>query len=295
MLRELLASHPGLSFCRAAAVPGPVPGDGDVPDLRRRTRRGLRSSLAPSFEARATWRAMRVADEEEDINKCLRYFSYEHFYVMYCKFWELDTDHDFLIDKEDLLRYGNHALTYRAVRPRVFAGAARARSGVPGKMGYEDFCWFVLAEEDKSNPLALEYWFSGGRPGRRRRAARARVRVFLRGAAAHGVPEPGAGAVGGRAVPDERHATSGAPPRITSGPAPMQVGGQLFNVLFNLNKFIAFESRDPFSIGASARSRTSRSGTASRAPSTCGCPWRRRRARRGHGWDGTAATDGSSF
>jgi hypothetical protein len=49
-----------------------------------------------------------------------RYFSYEHFYVIYCKFWELDSDHDFLIDKEDLLRYGNHALTYRIV-DRIFA------------------------------------------------------------------------------------------------------------------------------------------------------------------------------
>lgn len=49
-----------------------------------------------------------------------RYFSYEHFYVIYCKFWELDTDHDFLIDKENLIRYGNHALTYRIV-DRIFS------------------------------------------------------------------------------------------------------------------------------------------------------------------------------
>lgn len=48
-----------------------------------------------------------------------RYFSYEHFYVIYCKFWELDTDHDFLIDKENLIRYGNHSLTYRIV-DRIF-------------------------------------------------------------------------------------------------------------------------------------------------------------------------------
>lgn len=51
---------------------------------------------------------------------CCRYFSYEHFYVIYCKFWELDTDHDFLIDKENLIRYGNHALTYRIV-DRIFS------------------------------------------------------------------------------------------------------------------------------------------------------------------------------
>ena len=32
-------------------------------------------------------------------------------------------------------------------------------SQVQGKMGYEDFVWFILSEEDKSNDLSLEYWF----------------------------------------------------------------------------------------------------------------------------------------
>jgi hypothetical protein len=40
--------------------------------------------------------------------------------VIYCKFWELDTDHDFFIDKENLIKYGNHALTYRIV-DRIFS------------------------------------------------------------------------------------------------------------------------------------------------------------------------------
>lgn len=36
------------------------------------------------------------------------FFSYEHFYVIYCKFWELDKDHDLLIDKHDLARHNDH-------------------------------------------------------------------------------------------------------------------------------------------------------------------------------------------
>lgn len=46
--------------------------------------------------------------------------SYEHFYVVYCKFWELDSDHDFSLDKNDLARYNNCALTYQIVE-RIFA------------------------------------------------------------------------------------------------------------------------------------------------------------------------------
>jgi serine/threonine-protein phosphatase 2A regulatory subunit B'' len=56
---------------------------------------------------------------EDDINKIRQYFSYEHFYVLYCRFWELDSDHDFIIDKEDFSRYEGHALSRKAV-DRIF-------------------------------------------------------------------------------------------------------------------------------------------------------------------------------
>jgi serine/threonine-protein phosphatase 2A regulatory subunit B'' len=62
---------------------------------------------------------MEVVDKEEDINKIRLYFSYEHFYVIYCKFWELDNDHDFHISKEDFQRYSGHGLS-RKVVDRIF-------------------------------------------------------------------------------------------------------------------------------------------------------------------------------
>lgn len=62
---------------------------------------------------------LQIVSNEEDINKVRAYFSYEHFYVLYCRFWELDTDHDFLIDKEDFSRYEGHALSRKAV-DRIF-------------------------------------------------------------------------------------------------------------------------------------------------------------------------------
>ena len=48
-----------------------------------------------------------LLDEEEDINQITEYFSYEHFYVIYCKFWELDKDHDLIIDKHDLSKHND--------------------------------------------------------------------------------------------------------------------------------------------------------------------------------------------
>ncbi len=53
----------------------------------------LDTSVTSSTMSPALWVAYRgdllhalaLLDEEEDINKVLKYFSYEHFYVIYCK------------------------------------------------------------------------------------------------------------------------------------------------------------------------------------------------------------------
>jgi serine/threonine-protein phosphatase 2A regulatory subunit B'' len=111
-------------------------------------------------------------DDEEDINKVLQYFSYEHFYVMYCKFWELDTDHDTKISKEELLRYSNYALTEKII-DRVMTGAPKPLTcATAGKFGYRDWicarrcgggvlivAGFIMSEEDKNTESAKKYWF----------------------------------------------------------------------------------------------------------------------------------------
>lgn len=39
------------------------------------------------------------------------YFSYEHFYVVFCRFYELDADRDGRLSGEDLMKYGEHGLS----------------------------------------------------------------------------------------------------------------------------------------------------------------------------------------
>jgi len=55
-----------------------------------------RTGLVSSRECRRgqLLQAWRVCDVQDDINRATRFFSYEHFYVLYCRFWELDHDHD---------------------------------------------------------------------------------------------------------------------------------------------------------------------------------------------------------
>ncbi len=77
---------------------------------------------------------------EADINQVRDYFSYEHFYVLYCKFWEVDNkEHNFLIDKDEFGMYETHCLNTLAV-DRIFQQIPRKFSSqVKDKMNFEDF------------------------------------------------------------------------------------------------------------------------------------------------------------
>ncbi|KAG4131712.1 hypothetical protein ERO13_D09G230400v2 [Gossypium hirsutum] len=140
ILHKLLASHPGLEFLRS------------TPEFQERyaetvvyrifyyiNRSGTGHLTLRELKCGNLISAMQHVDEEEDINKVLRYFSYEHFYVIYCKFWELDTEHYFFIDKENLIRYGNHALTYRIVG-RIFSQVPRLRGKWVMKILFTLYC-----------------------------------------------------------------------------------------------------------------------------------------------------------
>lgn len=94
--------------------------------------------------------------EESDLNLIREYFSYDHFYVIYCVFWKLDNN-DTTIDKEAFSKYGGHALSHKVV-DRIFSQVPLKFKSGP-KMGFEDFVWFILSEEDKQTRTAIEYWF----------------------------------------------------------------------------------------------------------------------------------------
>ncbi|CAI5489476.1 unnamed protein product [Closterium sp. Naga37s-1] len=251
IMRELLNRHPGLEFLH------------DTPEFQERyaetviyrifyhiSRSGNGRISLRELKKSNLMQALQQVEEEEDINKVLKYFSYEHFYVVYCKFWELDSDHDFLIDKDDLLRYGNHALTYRIVE-RIFAQVPRPfTSGVEGKMGYEDFVWFILSEEDKSSEPSLEYWFRCVDLDGDERITAPEMQYFYE-EQLHRMECMAQEPVLFEDVVCQmadmiKPAKDGVMTlRDLKG---CRLSGNFFNILFNLNKFVAFETRDPFLI-----------------------------------------------
>ncbi|KAJ2690035.1 Serine/threonine-protein phosphatase 2A regulatory subunit B'' subunit alpha [Coemansia spiralis] len=120
-------------------------------------------------------------------------FSYKHFYVLFCSFFELDSNRDRLLDARDLLRYFSGTLSRRSIS-RIMMGKGKPSEHVAGhstattddprakakadkrkakagsrydqnvrlsdcRMTYCDFIWFLLSEIDKTSPTAIEYWF----------------------------------------------------------------------------------------------------------------------------------------
>eukprot|EP00756_Hemistasia_phaeocysticola_P029165 Hpha_TRINITY_DN16212_c1_g3::TRINITY_DN16212_c1_g3_i1::g.13095::m.13095/K11583/PPP2R3; serine/threonine-protein phosphatase 2A regulatory subunit B'' len=251
IVEEVLLVHPGLEFLK------------NTPDFQERYAETVQIRILfcantkddgqltwPEFQRSSLPTVLHVLDAESDINVSHRteYFSYEHFYVLYCKFWELDTDHDFLISKEDLSKYGNYSLT-NAIIDRVFAGKGRRiTSKSPQRMSYEDFVWFCLCEEDKGTPQALEYWF---------RCCDLDDDGFLSGyELKHFFQEQKERMESSYQEPiayedilcqmmDMIHPRDPKAIRLADLKA-CKLSGNLFNALFNLNKFIAFEQRDPF-------------------------------------------------
>jgi len=160
LIQDIVDTHPGLLFLKEATefhsryvhtviarifyvVNRSWSGKISVCELRR-------SNFLPT---------LRLLQDEDDINQVTDFFSYEHFYVIYCKFWELDKDHDLFIDREDLARHNDHALSTRMIE-RIFCGAVtRGSAQKEGRMSYTEFVWFLLSEEDKRHATAIEYWF----------------------------------------------------------------------------------------------------------------------------------------
>lgn len=64
--------------------------------------------VGPPVTSPIHFQNVALLEVEPDINQLTEFFSYEHFYVIYCKFWELDTDHDLQVDAQDLGRHSDH-------------------------------------------------------------------------------------------------------------------------------------------------------------------------------------------
>lgn len=161
LLQDLVDTHPGLTFLKDAPEFQSLYITTVIQRIYYVVNRSWTGRITMMELRRSNFlQTLALLEEEDNINQITDYFSYEHFYVIYCKFWELDTDHDLHIDPDDLGRYNDHASSNRIIE-RLFSGAVTRGSTVQtdGKMSYVEFVWFLISEEDKKSPTSVEYWF----------------------------------------------------------------------------------------------------------------------------------------
>lgn len=160
-LQDVVNSHPGLSFLKEASEFHSRYITTVIQRIFYTVNRSWSGRITCEELRRSNFlQAVSLLEAEPDINQLTDFFSYEHFYVIYCKFWELDTDHDLMIDRRDLARHADGAISTRMI-DRIFSGAVTRSRKLQkgGKISYADFVWFLLSEEDKTTPTSTEYWF----------------------------------------------------------------------------------------------------------------------------------------
>jgi len=160
LIQDVVDTHPGLLFLKEATEFHSRYVHTVIARIFYEVNRSWSGKITVSELRRSKFLStLKLLQDEDDINQVTDFFSYEHFYVIYCKFWELDKDHDLFIDRENLSRHNEHALSTRMIE-RIFSGAVtRGSAQKEGRMSYTEFVWFLLSEEDKRHPTAIEYWF----------------------------------------------------------------------------------------------------------------------------------------
>ncbi|XP_051565382.1 serine/threonine-protein phosphatase 2A regulatory subunit B'' subunit beta-like isoform X2 [Myxocyprinus asiaticus] len=160
-LQDVVDSHTGLAFLKEASGFQLHYITTVVQRIFYNVNRSWTGKITCSELRRSSFlQNVALLEEEEEINHLTEFFSYEHFYVIYCKFWELDTDHDLYIDQRDLARHNDQAISTRMIE-RIFSGAVTRDRTIhkEGRLSYADFVWFLISEEDKKTETSIEYWF----------------------------------------------------------------------------------------------------------------------------------------
>ncbi|CAO3639739.1 unnamed protein product [Cunninghamella echinulata] len=183
ILEDVVLHHPGLQFLSdnimfqeryIETVICRIFYDADCYNGKMTLRQFRKSRFVESIKS------LSCFTEVNNTNDC---FSYKHFYVLYCKFWSLDQDHDLLITASDLQNYNDQCLSPKIISRIMQVGKVAAfhcdtstttttastsnnsdtdlhstRNTNP-TFSYLDFIWFLLNEVDKTTPKSIEYWF----------------------------------------------------------------------------------------------------------------------------------------
>lgn len=105
--------------------------------------------------------AFYKAEKMEDVNDSQHIFNYQHFYVAFCKFWDLDNDSDGLINKDDLMKFNDNSISPIIVE-RFFNSnffPLSTSKNESDQVDFNAFVYFLMSSEDKTNLTSINFWY----------------------------------------------------------------------------------------------------------------------------------------
>ena len=99
------------------------------------------------------------AEQMSDVNEAHHIFNYQHFYVAFCKFWDLDVDSDGLISKDELMKFNDSGIS-QIIIERFFHSSFYPRSSTKKSLiDFTSFVYFLISSEDKTNKTSINFWY----------------------------------------------------------------------------------------------------------------------------------------
>ncbi|KAG2175600.1 hypothetical protein INT43_001247 [Umbelopsis isabellina] len=167
VLEDVVCNHPGLEFLSDNALFQERYIETVICRIYYESRCASGKLTLAQFKKSKISDTLSRLERRIDLNSTHDCFSYKHFYVLYCKFWLLDQDHDLIVSESDMLQYNSQVLTSRITSRVMECGKIAAFPREPhillntkeATLTYMDFIWFLLSEIDKSTRTSVEYWF----------------------------------------------------------------------------------------------------------------------------------------
>lgn len=157
-LKYLLDTHPGLEFLKGLPEYQERYIDTVIARIYFSVSRASRHRISLSdLKASNLIQCIYELQSRNDITYSPQYFDYKSHYVIYSNFIEIDNDRDSLISKDELASYQKYSITTKIIDRAYYL--FRFKKGSLKKFSYQDFVWFMLAEEDKSYKHSIELWF----------------------------------------------------------------------------------------------------------------------------------------
>ncbi|OHT02233.1 phosphoprotein phosphatase [Tritrichomonas foetus] len=99
------------------------------------------------------------AERMTDVNDSQHAFNYQHFYVTFCKFWDLDSDGDGYLNKEELLKFNDSGITPIVIERYFQAGFYPRSSNRKKLIDFISFSYLLMSSEDKTNLTSINFWY----------------------------------------------------------------------------------------------------------------------------------------